>query len=134
MYILDVFRYSSFYFSHSAIFINKLKANKVQVFKLDDEILTFKIYSHANLIFKHLCQYVIIKTTSAKYITLSTMKDMARLLEGRGFARTHRSYIVNMDKIHNIKGSNIIVHSDSNKMTIPVGRAFKKDFRQSLAA
>jgi DNA-binding LytR/AlgR family response regulator len=81
-----------------------------------------------------LADYVIIKTTSAKYITLSTMKDMARLLEGRGFARTHRSYIVNMDKIHNIKGSNIIVHSDSNKMTIPVGRAFKKDFRQSLAA
>ncbi len=81
-----------------------------------------------------LADYVIIKTASAKYITLSTMKDMARLLEGRGFARTHRSYIVNLDKIHNIKGSNIIVHSDSNKMTIPVGRAFKKDFRQSLAA
>ena len=78
--------------------------------------------------------YVIIKTTSAKYITLSTMKDMAKLLEGRGFARTHRSYIVNLDKIYNIKGSSIIVHTDSNKTTIPVGRAFKKDFRQSLAA
>ena len=81
-----------------------------------------------------LADYVIIKTTSAKYITLSTMKDMAKLLEGRGFARTHRSYIVNLDKIYNIKGSSIIVHTDSNKTTIPVGRAFKKDFRQSLAA
>lgn len=81
-----------------------------------------------------LADYVIIKTQTAKYITLATMKDMATLLEGKGFVRTHRSYIVNVDYIHNIKGSMIVVEKESAKFVIPVGRAYKKDFRQTLAA
>ena len=81
-----------------------------------------------------LADYVIIKTREAKHITLSTMKDMARLLEGRGFARIHRSYIVNLDHIHNVKGSTIVVENETAKFAIPVGRAYKKDFRQSIAA
>ncbi|MBX7181413.1 MAG: LytTR family transcriptional regulator [Bacteroidia bacterium] len=81
-----------------------------------------------------LADYVIIKTAQAKHITLATMKDMANLLQGRGFIRTHRSYIVNIDHIQKFKGSTVVLDNESSKIAIPVGRAFKKEFRQSMAA
>jgi DNA-binding LytR/AlgR family response regulator len=81
-----------------------------------------------------MADYVIIKTAQAKHITLATMKDMANLLQGRGFVRTHRSYIVNVDRVQKIKGSNIVLDSETSRISIPVGRAYKKEFRQSIAA
>ena len=66
------------------------------------------------LFIKALADYVIIKTTSGKYITLSTMKDMVDSLPADKFVRTHRSFIVNMEKIHMIKGSSITISDNNN--------------------
>jgi len=49
------------------------------------------------LFIKALSDYVIIKTTTGKYITLSTMKDMVSSLPENIFVRSHRSFIVNLD-------------------------------------
>ena len=62
------------------------------------------------LFVKALSDYVIIKTTSAKYITLCTMKEMMDSLPEEMFIRTHRSFIVNVDKIMNVKGSFIEIN------------------------
>jgi len=95
---------------------------------------SIRVKTEEILFIQALADYVIIKTRDAKYITLATMKDMTRLLEGRGFARIHRSYIVNLEYIHDIKGSIIVVDEEVSKVAIPVGRAYKKDFRQYMAA
>ena len=85
------------------------------------------------LFIKALADYVIIKTTSGKYITLSTMKDMVDSLPADKFVRTHRSFIVNMEKIHMIKGSSITISDNNNiQFTIPIGRVYKKAFKATL--
>lgn len=82
---------------------------------------------------KALADYVIIKTTTEKYITLSTMKDMCDSLPKEKFARTHRSFIINMNRITQITGMVAYVTDETTKpFPVPIGRVFKKKFKESL--
>ena len=83
---------------------------------------------------KALADYVIVKTTSGKHITLCTMKEVEETLPADRFARSHRSFIVNLDKVSFVRGSSIEIVERDNRFSIPIGRAYKKDFRQSLQA
>jgi two-component system response regulator LytT len=84
------------------------------------------------LFIKALADYVIIKTTTGKYITLSTMKEMCDALPKDKFVRTHRSFIVNMEKIHLIKGSSITITDNNVQFTVPIGRVYKKALKATL--
>ena len=86
------------------------------------------------LFIKSLSDYVIIKTTNGKYITLSTMKDMAKSLPDEHFVRSHRSFIVNMDKIVSVKGSTIELRDDEMRYSVPIGRGYEKYNKASLNA
>jgi DNA-binding LytR/AlgR family response regulator len=86
------------------------------------------------LFIKALADYVIVKTTSGKHITLCTMKELEEKLPTERFARSHRSFIVNLDKISLVRGNNIEMMERDLRFSIPIGRAYKKDFRQSLQA
>ena len=70
--------------------------------------------------------YVIIHTSDNVYTVHATMKDMMRVLPEDMFIRTHRSYIVNLDKVFSIKYPDLIIE---NKMkTIPIGGLYRKNF------
>ena len=86
------------------------------------------------LFIKALSDYVIIKTTTGKYITLSTMKDMVKTLPDSVFVRSHRSFIVNLDKVSAVKGSTIEIKDSDMRFSVPIGRAYKKEFKASLNA
>ena len=86
------------------------------------------------LFIKALSDYVIIKTISGKYITLSTMKDMVKSLPDEHFVRSHRSFIVNLDKVAAVKGSTIEIRDSEMRYSVPIGRAYKKEFKASLNA
>lgn len=83
---------------------------------------------------KALADYVIVKTSTGKHITLCTMKELEECLPSDRFARSHRSFIVNLDKVSFVRGSNIEIIDRDFRFSIPIGRAYKKDFRQSLQA
>ncbi len=83
---------------------------------------------------KALADYVIVKTISGKYITLAAMKDIQDNLPHQTFARSHRSYIVNLDKVSFVRGSSIEFIHEDYRFSIPIGRAFKQDFNLSLQA
>ena len=111
------------YINKSLFLIIAIKSNYQLVQVKTDDILFVKALS----------DYVIIKTTYGKFITLSTMKSMVETLPSE-FVRTHRSFIVNMDKINFVKGSSIIVGDDKMQFTVPIGRAYKKEFKASLGS
>jgi DNA-binding LytR/AlgR family response regulator len=84
------------------------------------------------LFIKALSDYVIIKTTDGKYITLSTMKDMVKNLPDENFVRSHRSFIVNLDKVGAVQGSTIQIRDGEMRYSIPIGRAYKKEFKATF--
>jgi len=74
--------------------------------------------------------YVVIHTTDNVYTVHATMKDMMKVLSNSLFIRTHRSYIVNIDKVFSIKYPDLIIE---NKMkTIPIGGLYRKSFFEKI--
>jgi len=72
--------------------------------------------------------YVKVVTPAAKYVTLSTMKGVESKLPAKDFIRIHRSYIVRIDKISDLKSENLLI----GKEIIPIGESYKHDLFKRL--
>jgi DNA-binding LytR/AlgR family response regulator len=75
-----------------------------------------------------LADYIMIITPNNKYIVHSTMKGFQNRLPETQFARVHRSYIINKDKIDTIESLFVVIA----KKFIPIGASYKEDFIGSL--
>ena len=75
-----------------------------------------------------LADYVIIQTTNKKHIVHFTMKGIANRLPEDFFLRTHRSYIVNLDKIEALEDNSILI----GEKYIPIGASYKDAFLDRL--
>jgi DNA-binding LytR/AlgR family response regulator len=69
--------------------------------------------------------YVTIHTSDNVYTVHATMKEMERILPSELFIRTHRSYIVNLDKIFSIKYPDILI--EHKMKTIQIGGLYRKE-------
>lgn len=67
--------------------------------------------------------YSFIITAGHKYLISSTLKEMEKKLPPNIFVRTHRSYIVNLEKVEAFEENSLIV----NEKPIPIGKSFRKD-------
>lgn len=67
--------------------------------------------------------YVKIVTETNKYLTLSTMKGVEAKLPTNEFIRIHRSYIVRIDKISDLRPENLLI----GKEILPIGESYKED-------
>ncbi len=92
--------------------------------KSDKKLIKIK-YDEINYI-EGLKDYVIIRTTTGRVITLQTMKSLEAKLPYNLFKRIHRSYIVALDKIDAIVGNMVEI----NKKHLPIG----KNYRDTLLA
>jgi DNA-binding LytR/AlgR family response regulator len=63
-----------------------------------------------------------------RIITLQTMKNMEATLPSDKFARVHRSYIVALNKVESLSGSEVNV---ANKQ-IPIGKNYKEAFMEMM--
>lgn len=68
--------------------------------------------------------YVNIKTESQEYIVLDTLKSLENQLP-ENFARVHKSFILNLEKIEKIDVKNVFLNSGKE---IPIGETYKSDF------
>ena len=69
-----------------------------------------------------LADYVIIQTEQKKHIVHFTMKGIANRLPEDEFVRTHRSYIVNLEKIEALEDNSVVM----GDKYIPVGASYKE--------
>lgn len=74
--------------------------------------------------------YINIVTESGSVKTLMSMKNIEELLPEKGFARTHRSYIVNIDKVRTVERMQAIVAG----RTVPVSESYKEALLEKLAS
>lgn len=72
--------------------------------------------------------YIILKTEDKKHIVHTTMKKIEEKLPPKNFVKTHRSYIINVDKIVDIEDNSVLVGQD----LIPVSRSNKKNLTDHL--
>jgi len=75
-----------------------------------------------------LADYITIFTKDNKYIVHSTMKGFQSRLPVKNFARIHRSFIVNINKVEAIENLFVTIM----KRQIPIGISFKEAFMKRL--
>lgn len=69
--------------------------------------------------------YVEIYTENKKLLSSDSLTEWIMRLDTDKFARVHKSYIININKIEKISGNRIYLQYDKK---IPIGRAYKKEF------
>ncbi len=72
--------------------------------------------------------YVKFVTAAKNYITYSTLKNLEEKLQGDEFLKVHRSYIVNINKIDDIRGNTIYLQGNQ----IPIGKGHKEELVRRL--
>ncbi len=72
--------------------------------------------------------YVNIYTAGARYTVLTTMKEAEGKLHAPQFARVHRSFIVQVDKIESIEDNLINIGGK----TIPIGKNYKEELMKNI--
>lgn len=76
--------------------------------------------------------YVIVSTYSDKFTIHFTMKAIEKKLPYNKFKRVHRSYVVNVNKIHAIQDNAIIIELDDETKVIPIGKSYKDNLMNHL--
>ncbi|HVU53431.1 MAG TPA: LytTR family DNA-binding domain-containing protein [Puia sp.] len=94
--------------------------------KSDDKLVRLK--KDDILFMESMRDYVKFVTPGKTYITYSTLKSMEEKLGGPSFIKVHRSYIININKIDDIRGNTIYVQGNA----IPVGKGHKEELAARL--
>ena len=94
--------------------------------KSEDKLI--KLKKDDILFLESMRDYVKFVTAVKSYITYSTLKNMEEKLIGQTFLKVHRSYIVNINKIDDIRGNTIYVLGNQ----IPIGKGHKEDLATRL--
>jgi len=94
--------------------------------KSDDKLVRLK--KDDILFMESMRDYVKFVTPGKTYITYSTLKSMEEKLGGPSFVKVHRSYIININKIDDIRGNTIYVQGNA----IPVGKGHKEELAARL--
>lgn len=84
------------------------------------EVVFFEIYSH---------EIIIHKADGTKETCMGTLKELELLLPSRSFVRPHRSYLVNLDRIHKIARYEIYLSSGE---TVPISKGLYQQVQRAF--
>ena len=87
-----------------------------------------KIVYDEILFIEGLQNYVVIHTTTGRYTTLLTLKNLEERLDGNKFLRTHKSFIVSINRIDGLEGSEIFIRTSR----VPIGRNHREMIVQKV--
>lgn len=73
--------------------------------------------------------YLKVVTTTKDYLTLQTFKELSDILPKKEFIRIHKSYIISISKVKNIKRNRIQIINDK---TLPIGNSYKHALHNHL--
>jgi DNA-binding LytR/AlgR family response regulator len=76
--------------------------------------------------------YIVINTFEERYTIHFTMKSILNKLPTRRFARIHRSYIVNLNKVELIEDNAIIMKVKAGDKLIPIAKSYKNNLLDNI--
>lgn len=94
--------------------------------KVDGKLV--KIFFEEILFVEALQNYIAVYTETKKHITYLTLQTMAEYLPTENFLKTHKSYIVALNKVQSIDGNCLNIGSHQ----IPISRNIKEDVMNRL--
>lgn len=106
----------------------ELNSETSMVVKVDGMLV--KIHFHDILYIEAWKEYVKIYTTDKMYITLMSLSSIAEKLPNPTFYRTHRSYIVNLEKIEAVEGNTIKLKQHE----VPLSRSEREAFLERFGS
>ena len=98
-----------------------------QVFLYSDKTL-YKVSVDDILFLKAEVDYVSVVTTERSILILDSLRNWVDKLYDFNFAQTHRSYIVNIDKIEKLSGNQVFISNEA----IPIGKVYKDKFYERI--
>jgi len=115
------------------------RQEKNRIYAKSDEIFIKQNFSLVKLRYTDILwveameNYVIINTFDEKYTVHFTMHAIEEKLPPKEFMRVHRSFIVNIDKIHSIEDNSICIKThDKKKNIIQMSKAYKEKLLKEL--
>ena len=94
--------------------------------KSDKKLIKIK---YEDIIFiEGLKDYVIIRINTGRVITLQTMKSLEEKLPSDQFRRIHRSYIVRLDRVDAVIGSQVEI----DKKQLPIGKNYRDELLEVI--
>lgn len=127
-YLLKPIKYSRFLkaVQKAKSFIEKKdKKNSHGIFIKDGSTKLIRLNLDEILWIEALENYVLIVTEFDKHTVHFTMKSLEKQLPDDQFIRTHRSFIVNFNKIISIEENVAIVKYKDRKKSVPVAKTYK---------
>ena len=125
-YLVKPIEYSRFVQAATAaqanISVKRASAESRKEFYVRSDSKIIRIPFDNILFVEALADYVIIQTEAKKHIVHFTMKGIATRLPDECFVRTHRSYIVNLDKIEVLEDNSLLI----GEKYIPIGASYKE--------
>lgn len=88
----------------------------------------FRVFLKDILFIKSDDEYVLYTTTEGVFIVKNSLKNTLKELNNPVFVQVHRSYLVNIKLIDQIKSNSICLKENE----IPLGRVYKKDVKDLL--
>ncbi|WP_082994880.1 MULTISPECIES: LytR/AlgR family response regulator transcription factor [Aquimarina] len=129
-YLVKPFSYERFFKAitrvRNQIQITNDEINK-QLFLYADKTI-YKITIDDILYLKAEVDYVKVVTKEKSILLLDSLHNWEKKLHDDNFVRTHRSYIVNFEKIEKVSG-NLVYIADEK---IPIGKTYKEEFLKKI--
>jgi DNA-binding LytR/AlgR family response regulator len=107
-------------------------ADKQNFFFVEDDGKKIKINFDDILYIEGAGNYIIIATTHANKIIYKSMNAVQVLLPCDKFIRAHKSFIVAINKILAIRGTQIMMDSKNSEKIIPIGITYKDNVLKQL--
>lgn len=85
---------------------------------------TVKLKFNDILYIEGLGDYIKIHLANEKLVTNLSMKKIFSLLPEKQFYRTHKSYIISLDKIETLEGNMVSINSTK----LPIGNSYRQEF------
>jgi len=122
-YLLKPVSFDRFFKSVNKVYdlLQKEQQNNIDYIFVKSDKQLKKILFKDILFIESMENYVIIQTMSSKEVVYTTLKQIYESLPQNVFQQTHRSYIVNIEKVMAIDGSQLTIPS----YKIPVARNFR---------
>jgi len=76
--------------------------------------------------------YLVLRTDDEVIRIRETMTNIENELQGKGFIRCHKGYLIHAEYIEKLRNSEIVLKTGSESISIPVGRSYEKEVRKKI--